>query len=86
MHTISTRETLNIPAGHQLFRQASDMAQYLKSTDINVMCVAAIVSIGPLVTFYLLLFSSFSQEISGALSNLSQGLLAVPSWDDAFLG
>jgi len=86
MQAMSTRETLIIPAGHQLFRQASDIASYLKSTDIDMMCVVAFVSTGLLVTLYLLLFGSFSQEISSALTNLSQGLLAGPSWDDAFLG
>ena len=86
MHTISTRETLDIPVGHQLFRQATDIARYLKSTDIDMMCVVAFVSIGLLAALHSLLFGSFSQEISGSLSNLSQGLLAAPSWDDAFLG
>jgi hypothetical protein len=86
MQAMSTRETLNIPAGHQLRSQASDVARYLKSSDIDVTCVVAFVSIGLVVTFYLLLFGSFSQEISDALSTLSQGLIEAPRWDDVFLG
>ena len=86
MHTISTKETLNILAGYQPFWQVSDIARNLKSTDIDMMCVVAFVSIGLVVTFYLLLFGSFSQEISGALSTLSQGLIEGASWDDMFLG
>ena len=83
MNTIST---LHIPVGYQLFRHASNLARRLKSTDIDLMCIVAFVLVGLVVTFYQLLFGSFSQEISGALSDLSQGLLAAPSWDDAFLG
>ena len=86
MQAMSITERLNNPAGHKLFRQASDVARYLKASDIDMMCVAAFVSIGLVVTFYLLLFGSFSQEISDALSTLSQGLIEAPSWDDAFLG
>jgi hypothetical protein len=86
MHTTSTREVLNIPARHQLPRQASEVASYLKTTDIEMLCVVAFVAIGLLAILYSMLFGSFSQEISSALTNLSQGLLEAPRWDDMFLG
>jgi uncharacterized transporter YbjL len=85
MHTISTRDRLNVPVRHQLLKQASEVASHLKSTDVDMMCVGAFVSIGLVVTFYSLLFGSFSQEISSGLSSLSQGLLETPSWDGVFL-
>jgi hypothetical protein len=78
----NAHERTNTQVQHHLLGR---LAWHSRSTDIDLMCVVAIIAVGLLAMLYSMLFGLLSQEICTGLANLSKGLLEVPNWDDMFL-